>query len=316
MHRSCRGGGERTSAVASGGVTGSIHSPRIRNPVPAGRYPPDGRRDTAPPARLRPHFRQRPEDQTAPRRLDLAHQLVVWSVGVEDAGAEQVEASSAVPLPLGCLILLAVPFDASGAVLQGQAGAHGVVVAALPGREALQSGQRVGLDGGPATCRSVGRTGGTSSRRARRGGWRPAASWASAREPAGDSALYGACCRSPRAAADRARLRRTSCCHRRSSSPRAEPPAVPVEPELRRPVPPVDQHRRGVPSCPAPVAAIRHGPGSRVRVPVPASRCARVPPPALVRSRPVQKASASGRRRSIALSTRRWFGSARFIQDG
>jgi hypothetical protein len=27
-------------------------------------------------------------------------------------------------------------------------GAHGVVVAALPGREALQSGQRVGLDGG------------------------------------------------------------------------------------------------------------------------------------------------------------------------
>jgi len=51
---------------------------------------------------------------------------VVWSVGVEDAGAEQVEASSAGHLPLDCLILLAVPFDASGAVLQGQAGARGV----------------------------------------------------------------------------------------------------------------------------------------------------------------------------------------------
>ena len=30
MRRSCRGGGECTSAVASGGVTGGIHSPWIR----------------------------------------------------------------------------------------------------------------------------------------------------------------------------------------------------------------------------------------------------------------------------------------------
>jgi hypothetical protein len=255
MHRSCRGGGERTSAVASGGVTGSIHSPRIRNPVPAGRYPPDGRRDTAPPARLRPHFRQRPEDQTAPRRLDLAHQLVVWSVGVEDAGAEQVEASSAVHLPLGCLILLVVPFDASGAVLQGQAGGTAwwsrrcpaarrssrvsvsASTAPQPRVEALavpaahHLGEHGEVDGGPRRAGPVRENLPATAR------------------------CDGACCRSPRAAAERARLRRTSCCHRRSSSPRAEPPAVPVEPELRRPVPPVDQHRRGVPSCPAPVAA-------------------------------------------------------------
>ena len=34
MRRSCCGGGERTSVVASGGVIGGIHSPWIRNPVP------------------------------------------------------------------------------------------------------------------------------------------------------------------------------------------------------------------------------------------------------------------------------------------
>ena len=73
MHRSCRGGGERTSAVASDGITGGIHSRGsgiLSRPV-----------DTRPTTSRHGATRSPPTPlQTAPRRLDLAHQLVVWSV--------------------------------------------------------------------------------------------------------------------------------------------------------------------------------------------------------------------------------------------